>query len=50
MKKKMSISVEEKTIDRLENFVIEGTFRNKSHFIEFAIDKLLESKENGTDL
>ena len=46
MKKKLSISVEEKTIDRLETFVHQGIFRNKSHFIEFAIDKFLEIKEN----
>ena len=46
MKKKLSISVEEKTIDRLETFVNNGIFRNKSHFIEFAIEKFLEHKEN----
>jgi|TARA_B100002003_G_C13748825_1_gene373022 Arc/MetJ-type ribon-helix-helix transcriptional regulator len=46
MKRKLSISVEAKTIDRLETFVDRGIFRNKSHFVEFAIDKFLEIKEN----
>lgn len=44
MKKKLSISVEEKTINILESLVKQGNFRNKSHLIEFAIDKFLENK------
>jgi len=47
MKKKLSISIEEETITELDVFVEEGVFRNKSHLIEFAIDKLLEEKKNG---
>jgi Arc/MetJ-type ribon-helix-helix transcriptional regulator len=47
MKKKLSISIEEKTISDLDEYVNEGTFRNKSHLIELAIDKFLENKKNG---
>ena len=46
MKKKLSVSMEEKTIDRLESIVDEGAFRNKSHLIEFAVNKLIKEKEN----
>jgi len=42
MKKKLSISIEEKTIDKLDDYVDEGTFRNKSHVIEFALNKLIK--------
>ncbi len=42
MKKKLSVSIEEKTIDRLESIIEEGSFRNKSHLIEFAVNKLLK--------
>ena len=44
MKKKVSVSIEEKTIDKLEDYVIEGSFRNKSHLIEFALNKFLKEK------
>ena len=46
MKKKPSISIEEKTIIKLDSFVEEGIFRNKSHLIAFGIDKFLEEKKN----
>jgi len=47
MKKKISISIEENTITELNNRVSEGTFRSKSHVVEFALNKLLkESTKN----
>ncbi|MEK6733919.1 MAG: hypothetical protein AABY27_02295 [Pseudomonadota bacterium] len=47
MKKKLSISIEEKTITELECYLKEGIFRNKSHLIELAINKFLKNKKNG---
>jgi len=44
MKKKLSITIEEQKICEIENQVKNGSFRNKSHFVEFAIDKFLEDK------
>jgi len=44
MKKKVSISIEESTIERLEGYIKNSIFRNKSHLVEFAIDKFM--KEN----
>ena len=46
MKKKLSISIEEQTISKIDKHIEEGTFRNKSHLIEFAVDKLIKEKEN----
>ena len=46
MKKKLSISIEEKTIEGLDIYVSEGYFRNKSHVVEFAINKFMKEKEN----
>ena len=46
MKKKLSISIEEDKIKLLERLVKDGRFRNKSHLIEYSIDKFLRGKEN----
>ena len=42
MKKKISISIEEETIAKLDNYLSDGYFRNKSHIVEFAINKFIE--------
>ena len=47
MKAKVSISMEENTLKKVENRVKKGVFRNKSHFIELATQKLLDEGENG---
>ena len=42
MKKKLSISIEEDKIKLLERFIQSGKFRNKSHLIEYSIEKFLK--------
>jgi len=44
MKKKLSISVEEKTIEIIENLIKDIHFRNKSHVVDIAIKKLIEEE------
>jgi len=44
MKQKISISIEKDSIDRLEKCLENGKFRNKSHVIEYALNKFLEKK------
>ena len=44
MKKKISISIEEEAIKRIEKLVNEGVFRNKSHVLEFAFNKFVGDK------
>ena len=46
MKRKISVSIEEDTIEKLEGYVKTGSFRNKSHVIEFAIDKFMQGEKD----
>ncbi|MFQ5620319.1 MAG: ribbon-helix-helix protein, CopG family [Candidatus Nanoarchaeia archaeon] len=42
MKQKLSISIDGDLIEKIEEKVRSRLFRNKSHFIEFAIAKEVE--------
>jgi len=44
MKKKISITIEEDTVEKIQEKVVEGIFRNKSHALEYAMRKLLEDE------
>ncbi len=41
MKRKLSVTIEKDTVKLMENMVKEGRFRNKSHVLEYAVDRLL---------
>jgi len=45
MKNKISISIEQETIEKIKELVETGDFRNKSHLIEQAVNKLLEAEK-----
>ena len=45
MKQKISITIEEDTIECLDGVVNEGRFRSKSHAVEFSINKTLKENE-----
>jgi Arc/MetJ-type ribon-helix-helix transcriptional regulator len=45
MKKKISISIDEKTIEKLEELMKDSSFRNKSHALELALTKLIEGRK-----
>ena len=45
MKQKLSITIENELIKKLDETLKEGLFRNKSHIVEYALTKLLEGKE-----
>ena len=42
MKVKVSISMDQDTLDRVEERLKDSMFRNKSHFIEQATKRMLE--------
>jgi len=44
MKKKLSITMDVETIELLDKVVREGRFRNKSHALEYSLNKLLGEK------
>ena len=41
MKQKVSISIDEKTIKEIDKRLDSVAFRNRSHFVEYAVKKLL---------
>jgi len=47
MKQKLSITIDGKTIKLIEESIKEGLFRNRSHVVEFSVNKTL--KENKED-
>lgn len=42
MKNKLSVSLNQETLDIVESLIQDGTFRNKSHVVEIAINKLVD--------
>jgi Arc/MetJ-type ribon-helix-helix transcriptional regulator len=46
MKKKISISINQETLEKLEELARTCTFRNKSHVVEFALNKLEVRNDN----
>ena len=47
-KKKISVTVDKEVLDLIENTIQTGTFRNRSHIIEFSVKKFLEEKRGKT--
>ena len=45
MKEKISISIEANLIIKIEKEVESGLFRNKSHLVEYSINKFLGEKD-----
>ncbi len=45
MKQKLSITVDEEKVKRIEVILKRGFFRNKSHILEFALTKFLEGED-----
>jgi Arc/MetJ-type ribon-helix-helix transcriptional regulator len=47
MKQKLSITIDRKTIKLIEESIKDGLFRNKSHVVEFSLNRTLkERKQN----
>ncbi|MBU4069648.1 MAG: ribbon-helix-helix domain-containing protein [Nanoarchaeota archaeon] len=44
MKQKLSITIDEDKIQKIEHVLAEGLFRNKSHVLEYALIKFLENR------
>ena len=50
MKQKLSISIDENKIKEIDGLVENGKFRNKSHVLEYSLNKLLEDIQNGKNI
>ena len=46
MKTKLSISMDTELVEAVEDVVKEGSFRNKSHIIEYALKTFLREKDD----
>ncbi len=46
MKKQISVTIDEKTLEIVEQIIQNGVFRNKSHFFEFGLNKLIKELKN----
>lgn len=44
MKEKLSVTVDEKTLQLLDEAIKDGIFRNRSHVVEFSLNKILVEK------
>jgi metal-responsive CopG/Arc/MetJ family transcriptional regulator len=44
VKQKICITIDEKTIKLVENLLKEDLFRNRSHIIEYSLNKFLREK------
>ena len=42
MKQKISVTIDEATLKKVEEHISSGVFRNKSHALEYEVRKLLE--------
>jgi len=49
MKVKLSISIDEETVLKIDEKLEQKLFRNKSHLIEYAVNKFLEKGELNED-
>lgn len=49
MKEKVSITIDEEKVRIIEGMLKDGVFRNKSHILEYSLNKLLKEYENGTN-
>lgn len=51
MKQKISVTIDEKTLKIVDQIIKSGIFRNKSHAVEFSLNKIIkENKQNGKSL
>lgn len=46
MKQKLSVTIDEDLISKVDEKLEDKSFRNKSHFVEIAIEKYLEDSED----
>ena len=42
----MSVSVDKSMVPKIEALVAGGSYRNKSHVVEFALNQLLEGRDD----
>lgn len=46
MKQKLSITIDKEKIEKINEILSQGLFRNKSHILEYALIKFLQDKND----
>lgn len=46
MKEKLSVTIDEEKVRKIEKILEEGKFRSKSHVLEYSLNKFLKEAEN----
>ncbi len=46
MKQKLSITIDGKTVKAIEGIIKKGKYRNKSHIVEYSLNKLLVEEQD----
>lgn len=46
MKLKLSVTIDEEKVRKIEKILEEGRFRNKSHILEYSLNKFLKEVES----
>jgi len=45
MRRKLSISINDEVVRKIDDLLVSGKFRNKSHIVEFALKTFLETEK-----
>lgn len=48
MKQKLSITIDEEKVEKIEKMLKDGLFRSKSHILEYSLNKFLKEEKDGT--
>ena len=46
MKQKLSVTIDKEKVEIIENLLKEGKFRNRSHILEYSLNKFLKEVKN----
>jgi len=44
VKQRISITIDEEKLEKIDEILLEGMFRSKSHVLEFALGRFLEGR------
>ena len=50
MKQKLSITIDADKVKLIDEMLKQGRFRNKSHLLEYSLDRLLKEEKNGKSI
>ena len=49
MKQKLSVTLDERLLKMIDELVETGVFRNKSHLVEYSVNKIVKESKGGKE-